>query len=138
MSLFHEASTPLTGVAEKASVVLNNVPCDPTVIVTDAVRMSGGIAIKALADSITNSNIIGVVEAKITSILCRVRVAGVTPEIFAGLDETKEYYLSDSTAGVIVEEGSAPTAAGSVLVRIGQPFSSTRMFVTKGIRIIRS
>ena len=138
MSTFLEASTPPSGsVQPNANIVLLNVPCDPTVIVTDAVKMVAGVAFKAFADVVGNSNLIGIVQFKSSSVLCDIRVVGVTPAIFTGLDETKEYYLSTVTPGLVVSETIATGGAGSVIIRVGQPFSSTEMFVTKGLRIIR-
>lgn len=117
-------------------LVIHNVPCDPSVIVGDWVRMSGGIAIKAIADDVDNSNVLGLVEFKGSSTTANVRVLGVSEAIFTGLDETKEYFLSDSTAGEMTT--TPPTADGHVIVRVGQPYTSDRFLVLKGIRIVRS
>lgn len=100
--------------------------------------MQGGIAIKAQADSLDNSNTIGLVESKGTSVIANIRVLGLTPEIFTGLDESKEYFLDAATAGAMVPQGSHPTAAGHVILKVGQPFSSTQFLVLKGTRIVRS
>jgi len=108
------------------------------VAVGNAVRMnSGGTAINALADSTANANVIGVVESKSTSVLCNIRVLGVTEgAIFAGLDVTKKYFLSDSVAGTMVT--TPPTASGSVILKIGQPFSATALLVLVGEGIVRA
>ncbi len=139
MSTYFEGSSPVSGStpSSNANVVLTNVPCDPSVIVTDAVKMVAGVAYQAQADAVGNSNLIGIVQSKSSSVLCDIRVTGITPPIFTGLDETKEYYLSTSTAGLVVDETIATGGAGSVIIRVGQPFSSTEMFVSKGMRIIR-
>ncbi len=121
-----------------ANVVLQNVTCDASVAVGNAVRMnSGGTAINALADSTANANVIGVVESKSTSVLCNIRVLGVTEgAIFAGLDVTKKYFLSDAVAGTMVT--TPPTASGSVILKIGQPFSATALLVLVGEGIVRA
>lgn len=117
-------------------LVLPNVPCDSAVTVGDWVRMESGLAVKALADGLDNSNILGLVESKAGSAFANVRVLGVTAPIFSGLDETKEYYLSDVTAGDM--DVSVPTASGHVVLKVGQPYSDTQFLVLKGIRMVRS
>lgn len=138
MSAVHEASTPLTAqsVSSAANILLVNVPCDPTVYVGAAVRMSAGTAYNALADSVANSNFIGVVQRKASATLCDIRVLGVTPDIFVGLDETQEYFLSDTVAGEVTTTPAA--GAGHVIVRVGQPYSATKLLVVKGQRIVLS
>lgn len=135
MSFITEQSTPP---ASTINVVLFNVPCEAAVIVTDAVKMVSGTAYRALADSMANSNVIGVVQKKSSATLCDVRVSGVTPAIFTGLDETQEYVLSATTPGLLVPQASSPTGTGNVILRVGQPFDSQRLLVSKGTRIIRS
>lgn len=121
-----------------ANTVISDVPCDPAVYVGSAVIMdSMGIAQNALADNEVNANVIGIVQAKSSTTLCTIRFLGVTDgDIFAGLDVTKEYFLSAITPGLITT--TATSASGTVLLRIGQPFSATKFLVLKGIRIIRS
>ena len=119
-----------------ANVVLLNVPCNSSVYVGAAVRMtSGGTAVNAQADSIANSNVIGVVEAKPSTNTCNIRVMGVSDAVFSGLDVTKEYYLSDAVAGQI--STTIPTASGSVVLRVGQPFSATEFLMNKGQQVVR-
>jgi hypothetical protein len=119
-----------------ARVVLSNVDCLTSVYIGAAVIISGGVASNALADSMANSNVIGVVESKPSATKCNIRVLGVTEgDIFTSLDETKEYYLSDSVAGSIVD--APPSSSGSILLRIGQPFDTKNMLVVKGIRTVR-
>ena len=121
-------------------LVLVNVPCDPSVLIGDWVRMDLlGVAYQALADNINNSNVIGLVEFKSTSTLCNIRVLGVSEPLFVGLDPTKEYFLSNVVAGGMIIQGpTVPSAPGEVLLKVGQPFSSTRILVLKGQRIQRS
>jgi hypothetical protein len=119
-----------------ANVVIPSVPCEASVFVGAAVIMQGsGIAKNGLADSLANSNIIGIVESKATSIICNIRVLGVSGSLFVGLDVTKEYYLSESVVGGI--STLPPVSSGSVILKIGQPYSATEMLVNKGQRTVR-
>lgn len=119
-----------------ANTVLRGVDCDASVYVGAVVRVSGGVAFNAIADSLANSNMIGIVESKGSSVTCDIRVSGVTANtIFSGLDETKEYYLSATVEGEVTL--LPPTTSGSVLLKIGQPFDSESMLVSKGIRTVR-
>lgn len=119
-----------------ANLVIANVPCLSSVYIQAAVRMtSTGTAVNALADSLTNANVIGIVESKPSSTTCNIRVIGVSDTIFTGLDVTKEYYLSDSIAGLVTT--IIPTNSGSIMLKLGQPFSGTELFVNKGQQIVR-
>ena len=82
---------------------------------------SSGVALRAQADVIGNSNVIGFIESKSDSTTCNIRVLGVSEEIFTGLDVTKEYYLSAVTPGLITT--AIPTGSGNVVLKMGQPFS---------------
>jgi hypothetical protein len=123
-------------VSTATGTIISNVACDATVYVGAAIRMSGGVAYNALADSYANSNVLGVVETKTSATVCSVRVAGVTDEIFVGLSESDEYYLSATIEGAIVT--TVPTGSGQVILKLGQPYSTTRFAVIKGERIIRA
>lgn len=119
-------------------LVLRNVPCDPSVSAGDWVRMDGtGTAVKAQADSFSNSNVIGLAEEKPSSSTVNILVLGISKPIFTLLDETKEYYLSASTAGAMAV-APVPTGSGEVVLKVGQPFSINRFVVLKGIRMVRS
>ncbi len=120
-----------------ARVVLADVDCDSTVYLGAAVRMSSGTAINAIADGMANSNVIGVVESKSSSTKCNIRVLGVTAgDVFSGLDETLEYYLSATVAGSLVT--IPPSAPGTIRLRIGQPFDIANLLVIKGERTLRA
>lgn len=138
MSLLGEQSTPFNAqiVGNAANVLLTNIPCHSSVISTTVVMMSGGVASHAIASSFSHSNFIGVVEKKVSTESCNIRVAGLTPPIFTGLSEQYEYNLSDVSGGVIMV--SIPTDPGTVFVRVGQPFDSMTLLVTKGTRLVRT
>jgi len=119
-----------------ANVVLADTTCLASVFVGAAVIMDvGGFAVNAQANSLANSNVIGVVEAKSSSTLCDIRVLGVSLSVFTGLDVAKVYFLSDSVAGLITD--APPTASGSIILSVGQPFSATEMLINKGQRTVR-
>lgn len=111
------------------------VDCDASVIVSDWVRMnSSSIAVKAIADSLSNSNVLGPVESKPTSTTCVVRLTGATTEIFSGLDLTKDYFLSAVTAGAMVTV--PPTSSGDVVLKLGQPISDKKLVYIKSTRML--
>lgn len=119
-----------------SNIIIQNVPCEASVYAGAAVYMqASGIAKNAIATSLAESNILGLVESKQSTTVCTIRVLGVTDGIFAGLDVTTEYFLSDSVAGGV--QTSVPTASGSVALKIGQPYSATEMLVLKGQRTVR-
>lgn len=121
----------------KVNAVIPNVPCEATVFIGAAVVMKiDGVAKNGLADGIANSNIIGIVDSKKDSTTCTIRVANVTLDVFAGLDVTREYYLSSTVPGEITT--SVPTASGTVRLKLGQPFSATSLLIMKGERMLRS
>lgn len=116
--------------------ILPNVPCEILVEVGHWVRMSSGIAIRALANQQSNSNVLGLVESKNSSTLANIRVLGVSAPIFVNLDETKEYLLSSTVAGEMTL--IAPLNPGNIILKLGQPFDNQRFLVLKGSMIIRS
>tara|TARA_R110000851_G_scaffold91621_3_gene199990 strand:- start:923 stop:1357 length:435 start_codon:yes stop_codon:yes gene_type:complete len=119
-----------------ANVVIPNVPCLSSVYVGAAVIMNtGGTASNAIATSLATSNVIGIVEFKPSLNQCNIRVIGVSLGIFVGLDVVKEYYLSDTIEGLITT--TIPTASGSIMLKLGQPFSATEFLVTKGQSVVR-
>lgn len=154
------ASLPVTGVIEKIYITkdnnkmfrwnvpslsyvelspgdestIQNIPCDPSVIVGDAVRMSSGVAVKSQANNENNANFIGIVESKSSPVSANIRILGISLPIFSGLTENADYYLSDSVAGQLTT--TPPSSPGSVVFRVGQAFSSSELIVVKGIRIV--
>lgn len=134
MSIISQTSLP----SSTPDIVIRDVICDASVAVGDWVRIDSGTAVQALADDVDNANVIGIVEYKAGATKANIRVAGVTGEIFAGLDTSKEYFLSDIIPGGMVPQGSTPTAANHIVLKVGKPFSTTRFLVQQGIRFIRS
>lgn len=121
----------------QTNTVIPAVPCDISVYVGALVIMRPtGVAENALADSLANSNVIGIVDSKVNDTACNIRVANVTLDIFSGLDVTREYYLSATVAGGM--STAIPTESGQVRLKIGQPFSETAMLLMKGDRMVRS
>lgn len=119
-----------------ANAILTNVACDSSVYSGAVVRLSGGIAYNALADTFANSNMIGIVDSKPTSTTCNIRLSGATDgDQFSSLDETREYYLSASVAGGVTI--IPPSNTGNILLKIGQPFDDKNMIVLKGTRTTR-
>ena len=119
-----------------ANVVLANIACEASVYVGAAVYMqSSGTAKNAIATSLAESNVLGIVESKGSTTLCNIRLLGASSSIFTGLDVTKEYYLSDSVAGLITT--TIPTISGFVALKLGQPLSATEFVVLKGQRVVR-
>jgi len=120
-----------------ANAVIAGVSCQSSVFVGAAVYMtSGGVATNAIATSLTESNVIGIVEAKATLNECTIRVSGTTESIYSSLDVTKEYFLSDSVAGEMIT--IIPTASGHIVLRLGQPYSEEQLLFMKGNRVVRA
>lgn len=130
-----ETGVEFSSSADTSNVLISNVTCDSSVFVGACVYMNAsGVAFNADASGVSTANFIGIVESKASSLLCDIRVQGVTGALFIGLDPTKEYYLGANGLISILP----PTGTGTVLLRIGQPFSSTEMLVMKGLRTIRA
>lgn len=115
-------------------------PCDLSVYVGAAVylKIDSGVvkAYNALADSPETSNVFGIVEEKPSATLAKVRFGNVTKPIFFDLDLAQEYYLSDLIPGHMVAENNKPIQIGSSLVKIGQPYSSSKMLYSRGGKLI--
>jgi hypothetical protein len=130
VTLYVNNSNPTTN-----ALLLRNLECAPDVFVGAAVRFENGIVTLALADSIANSNVLGIVE-EIIGNLALVRTDGISKSIYSGLDESREYFLSDTVPGGITSD--VPVLAGHIALKIGTPVGNTRLYVQKGVRVIRS
>lgn len=123
-------------VSSADAVIIVDVACDSTVAVGDAVKIVSGTAYKAQADSVSNSGVLGVVNSKSSSVLCSILTEGKTTTIYAGLDDTKDYFLSAATAGALTV--TPPTGSGEVLLKIGRPLSATEMVISIGNKRVRA
>jgi hypothetical protein len=117
-------------------LVIRNVNCAVNVFVGAAVYMDdNATAHLAIANDYDKSNVVGIVEQKISTDICDVRFLGLTDKIYVGLDVAKEYYLSDEFAGLLTY--IAPTQSGHIRLKLGQPFSTTEFVFVKGERIVK-
>lgn len=96
------------------------------------------VAANGLADDYDTSNIIGIVESKTSSILCNIRISGVSAANYYALNVYEEYYLSDFSPGAIVPTAAAPTSTGHILLKIGQPTGYSKLLYLRGERIVRA
>ena len=128
------AKSRFVGSSEK--IVKRNFPCAASVFVGSVVRISAGIAVNALASSALGSRAVGIVEKKSSSTLCDIVFAGPTDTIFAGLDDSKDYFLDPLVAGAITT--TVPIGTAQVVLRVGRPLSATEMVVMIGTRLQRA
>lgn len=112
------------------------IPCEVSVYIGAAVILDGGVAKLALADTLTNSFVRGIVEEKPTPTTCLIRYIGVTGTLFSGLDTDKQYFLSAVTPGEISVD--VPVGSGEFIVPVGTAFDSTRFVVSIGNRMQRA
>lgn len=118
------------------SSILKNVDCLTDVYVGSFVYInSSEIAVNALANAYSTSNVIGLVERKDGDNKCDIRISGVSSAIFSGLDSSEDYYLSDSVAGGI--SSTVPVTSGHIKIKLGQSFGETKFLFSKGERVVR-
>lgn len=94
------------------------------------------LALNALADTVENSNAIGIVENKPSSTVCDIRIAGFIDSIYLGLDILEEYYLSETIPGGLTKADLLSGNAGTVSLRIGQAVAHNRLYIARGDRHI--
>lgn len=134
MALIGSTSLP----SPAADLVVTNAACDSGVVVGDWVRWQGTTLIKAQADNMDNSNVLGLVESKNSPVLATVRIGGVSAVLFTGLDREKEYLLSSLSAGTMTPQGvDVPSDSGNVILILGKPVDGGRFLVRPGTRIKR-
>ncbi len=115
------------------------VECDSGVAVGDWVYLDGGnIAQKGLADSLSKSHLLGVVNSKPSTTSAKIVLNGATSAIFSSLDVTKDYFLSPVTPGAMVLDSGLPSTPNTVILLLGRPISATRFSVEIGMRVLRS
>lgn len=118
-------------------IVVPDIDCDSSVLIGHWVRIdSSNHAVSAIADSIQNSEVFGVVEDKPTSVKCVVRVAGVSKNIFSSLDVTKSYFLSAMNVGEM--SLIVPTNSGEVVLSLGRSLDGEKFLVQPTLRMQRS
>lgn len=115
---------------------IENVLCDSSVSVGSIVRMNGSTAIKALADSKTNSAIIGICISKASSTSCNIQTCGFTSTVFSGLLIGANYFLSHTIAGALTT--SIPTGTGTIVLYIGRALSTQQIIIQVAPQIRRS
>lgn len=118
-------------------ILVSNLPCDPLVTIGDWVRLdSNQTVVRAVADSVLNSLIFGLVEEKNSATVCTVRVAGVSKEIFSSLDVMAPYFLDSVTGGRMTKV--VPESAGEIVLSLGRPVTDKRFLVQPALRLQRS
>jgi len=111
--------------------------CDASVYVGAAVYLGvGDIAFNAIADDISTSLVFGFTISKPTATTCRVRVAGITENIFSGITEGSQYFLSDNVAGEI--STSIPTTSGYVIAPLGTALTDQTIAIAIQARMKRA
>lgn len=117
--------------------LIKSVDCLSDVYVGSFVRMDNtGKAVNALADDYNNSNVIGIVEFKQSPIKCDIKVMSKSKDIFAGLDTSLDYFLSDTVPGGITS--TPPTVSGHIKLKLGQAFSASSFLISKGERVVKA
>jgi hypothetical protein len=116
-----------SGLTPPGDNVKISVACEVTVSVGDAVRMDNLTAVKAIATSFLGSNVVGIVTSKPSSEVCDITICGPVNGALGSLDTSKQYFLSDSTPGELVN--TPPTTSGSYVIRIGNAINSTTLAI---------
>ena len=134
MTIYVTAALPTT--ADSSGLVTKNIPCDSTVYVGAFVYMDSGTAYNGIATSVQTSNIIGIVISKATATTCNILLAGITPGFFVGLDDTKNYFLSETVAGAM-QDFPPPATVPNILINLGKAFDDTKFKVEIGKQLVR-
>lgn len=122
--------------ATSSSNILLDTPCDISVYIGAAVYLDSGIIRNAIATSESSSYVIGFCYNKSSSASCDVILSGISAEIFASLDTSKIYFLSDTVAGGI--QDSPVIVASNYLISLGKPLSDQKLVVKIGQLFRRS
>ena len=128
-------NSQLVPTADQVGLIIKDQTCDVSVYIGSFVYIEAGVANNGLANSITTSRVIGVVENKPTTTTCDIRIGGLTDEIFIGLNDNNNYFLSSTVAG----EASltVTTGSGNVLVKLGKPITDKILLLGIDLRVIR-
>lgn len=133
MAVGHQRILP--GVA--GNLVIPDLDCQITVYVGAAVRIQEtGLVVNALANSIDNSDAVGMCVSKSATDKCTIRIGGATDDIFTGLTKGRNYFLSPTVSGGI--QLTPATGTGRVWLKIGKAITDKRLNVNIGRRIERS
>jgi len=121
---------------DQVGLLISDQLCDASVYVGALVYIEGGTAFNGLADDMSTSKVIGIVEDKSSTTTCDIRIGGLSDEIFTGLDDNNNYFLSPSVAGGITL--TAPNTSNHVVVKIGNPITDKIMLIGIEVRAKRS
>lgn len=124
--------------ADYSSVALgdntvSNLSCDASVAIGDVVYVNGSTLEKASALSYLTSLVVGIVISKSGATTCDIVTSGPTNAL-SGLDTSKKYFLSETTAGAL--QTTPPTLSGSYVVQLGKPIATT-IFTIQIQRIVK-
>jgi len=110
--------------------------CDASVYPGAVVRNNNGICVNALATTEANSRALGIVISKSSSTSCLVVLNGRTGDVFTGLNQDKDYYLSPTVPGGI--QVVIPNGSGHFISLIGRSLSTKSLDVNIGLRMQRA
>lgn len=116
-------------------IVEFNMTCDTSVAAGDWVYVDNGVVYRASASNANTSNVLGMVQYKIGGTIANILLQGLSMPVFQNLDVSKEYFLSENPGKMTT---LPPTSSGSVLVKLGQPISTSEFLIHKGYRIVRA
>ncbi len=130
------AKIPTKQLGSFTSNLLNSVACATSVYAGSVVRLSGSTFVNSQSDIKANGHVFGICQAKSSTTVCDVLLpGGITSSIYTGLDVTKEYFLSVSTAGLIVVAPVSLTV-GQTVWYIGKPYDTQRLLFNPKLRWI--
>jgi hypothetical protein len=153
-----------TGASGSGAAELLAVDCDATVFVGAAVILTEGtpvdsvmsdwtnlfflsamnyqistpLAVNAQADSMANSNVIGIVKNKPTSTTCDIGLPGLIPGLYFSLEVLEDYYLSDTIPGLIVKSSLKPSDPGTIVLRLGQATNNQDFLFDRFDRVVNT
>ena len=124
---YSETLADYSSAAPSGDNVKLTVSCDTSVSVGDAVRMDGTTAVRALASSFLDSNVVGIVTSKSAVDSCDITICGPVNGAIGALDTARQYFLSDVNPGELVS--TPPTTSGSYVIRVGNAINSTTLAI---------
>lgn len=115
---------------------IEGLSCAASVAVGSVVRLNGTTIVNALADSVTNSKVLGICVAKASSTECSVQVTGYTDSIFGGLAANTIYFLSPTVPGGLTT--TPPTGSNQVVLQIGKPVTPSQLVISITVQLVRA